>query len=78
LTSGFTIIILDTKNDSPHKTNMKRNQTMKKILVLTAALMLFVSSLAFAGGDQNCGGDGEGDVGRSSPGTATQSREALD
>jgi hypothetical protein len=51
---------------------------MKKIMILTTVLMLVFSSLTFAGGDQNCGSDGEGDTGVSAPGDATQNRAPGD
>jgi len=47
---------------------------MKKILGLTMAVMLALSSVAFAGGDQNCGENGQGTTGTTGQGTVTQNR----
>lgn len=47
---------------------------MKKIIALTAALMLFVSALAFAGGDQNCADKAQGSAGTDGGGATTQHR----
>jgi len=47
---------------------------MKKILVLTTALMLLFSSLAFAGGDKNRGSKGQGSTGSTGGGAVTQTR----
>jgi hypothetical protein len=47
---------------------------MKKVLVLTTALMLVFSSLAFAGGDKNRGSKGQGATGTTGTGATTQTR----
>ncbi len=47
---------------------------MKKIIGLTAALMLFVSALVFAGGDKVCGDKAAGSAGDDGGGTTTQTR----
>ncbi|MBU4317629.1 MAG: hypothetical protein KKF30_10170 [Proteobacteria bacterium] len=47
---------------------------MKKTMVMIAALMVMMSTLVYAGGDQNCGDKGQGTTGSSVPGTAKQNR----
>lgn len=47
---------------------------MRKIIGLTAALVLFVSAFAFAGGDKVCGDKSTGSAGDSGGGTTTQTR----
>lgn len=47
---------------------------MKKILGLTIAVMLVFSSIAYAGGDQNCGEEGQGTTGSSGQGEVVQKR----
>jgi hypothetical protein len=45
---------------------------MKKIFGFTTAMMIFLSSLAFAGGDQNCGDKAAGAAGSTGSGDVTQ------
>lgn len=47
---------------------------MKKILVFVAALMLVMSTMAYAGGDQNTGSKGQGSTGTTGGGTIFQKR----
>jgi len=47
---------------------------MKKITGILAALLIFVSSLAFAGGDKVCGDKGAGPTGTDGGGETTQNR----
>ena len=47
---------------------------MKKVLGFIVALMLIVSSTAFAGGDKNCGSKGKGNTGTTGKGQTTQNR----
>ncbi|MEE4112994.1 MAG: hypothetical protein V2I40_09290 [Desulfobacteraceae bacterium] len=49
---------------------------MKKILVFVAALMLAMSTMAYAGGDQNTGSNGQGSTGSDGGGATTQKRAA--
>ena len=49
---------------------------MKKILGFIVALMLILSSTAYAGGDQNCGSKGQGSTGGHGAGATTQNRAA--
>ena len=41
---------------------------------MIGALMLMMSTLVYAGGDQNCGGKGQGETGSSGQGTVKQNR----
>ena len=50
---------------------------MKKILGLVAVLMIVLSTMAYAGGDKNCGSVGTGDTGENAPGQASQTRAAA-
>ena len=47
---------------------------MKKLVIVLTAAMFMLSSLVYAGGDQNCGDNGVGDTGENAPGEATQNR----
>ena len=47
---------------------------MKKITGLVAAMLIFVASLAFAGGDKVCGDKGDGPTGTTGGGATTQTR----
>jgi hypothetical protein len=47
---------------------------MKKITVWIALMMLVFSSLAYAGGDQNCGDEGTGPTGTTGEGSVSQNR----
>lgn len=47
---------------------------MKKVLGLIAAFMLFMSSVVYAGGDQNRGDKGQGSTGDGGKGSTTQTR----
>ncbi|SLM32487.1 conserved exported hypothetical protein [Desulfamplus magnetovallimortis] len=47
---------------------------MKKIIGFIALAMIVLSSFAYAGGDQNHGGKGEGSTGSDGGGTTTQNR----
>ena len=47
---------------------------MKKTMIMIAALMLMMSTLVYAGGDQNCGDKGQGETGSSGQGTVKQNR----
>ena len=51
---------------------------MKKVMMMVMALMLALSPLAFAGGDQNCGSKAQGPAGGSGQGTVKQNRAAAD
>jgi hypothetical protein len=51
---------------------------MKKIVILTTALILLFSSIVFAGGDKNCGTVGTGSTGTTGDGDTTQNRAPLD
>ena len=51
---------------------------MKKMMVWITALMLVFSSMAYAGGDQNCGDEGTGPTGSTGQGTPTQNRAPGD
>jgi len=53
---------------------MQRGGIMKKVLGLIVAFMLIFSSLVYAGGDQNCGGKGQGSTGDDGQGQTTQRR----
>jgi hypothetical protein len=45
---------------------------MKKILGIIAVLMIMVSSMAYAGGDQNHGSEGQGSTGGDGQGQVSQ------
>jgi hypothetical protein len=47
---------------------------MKKVLGLIAAFMLFMSSVVYAGGDQNRGDTGQGSTGNDGKGSITRTR----
>jgi hypothetical protein len=47
---------------------------MKKVLVFITALMLILSSIAYAGGDKNHGSKGKGSTGTIGGGATTQTR----
>lgn len=49
---------------------------MKKAMGFAAAIMLFLSALAFAGGDKVCGDKASGPAGDTGGGTTTQNRAA--
>ena len=51
---------------------------MKRILGLVAAFLIVLSSMAYAGGDQNCGSVGQGATGTTAGGDASQNRAAAD
>ena len=51
---------------------------MKKIMVFLTVLMLAMSTMAYAGGDKNCGGVGQGSTGDNSQGAGTQNRAPAD
>jgi hypothetical protein len=51
---------------------------MKKTLAILVALMLAASTLAYAGGDQNCGSTGTGPNGSNGGGDVSQNRAAAD
>lgn len=47
---------------------------MKKILGCIIAFMLIFSSIGYAGGDKNCGDEGQGATGEQGQGEVTQTR----
>jgi hypothetical protein len=47
---------------------------MKKLVGLLLVIMLFMSSLAYAGGDKNRGGKGQGSTGGGGKGKVEQKR----
>jgi hypothetical protein len=49
---------------------------MKRIMVFVVALMLAMSTMAYAGGDQNTGSKGQGSTGTDGGGATTQKRAA--
>jgi hypothetical protein len=51
---------------------------MKKIMVFTAALMFMFTTMAFAGGGQNCGSKAQGPAGSTGQGTVNQNRAPAD
>ena len=51
---------------------------MKKITGFIAVFMIFLSSLAYAGGDQNCGDKAAGPAGDTGQGTVEQNRPPAD
>jgi hypothetical protein len=51
---------------------------MKKLMVILAALMLAMGTMAYAGGDQNCGDKASGPAGDSGGGQTSRSRSAAD
>ena len=51
---------------------------MKKLLMILTVAMLMFSSLAYAGGDQNCGIKGQGSTGDDAQGQGTQTRTPAD
>jgi len=51
---------------------------MKKFIGFILALMLIFSSLAYAGGDKNCGDKGKGTTGPGSGGETSQKRAGSD
>jgi hypothetical protein len=53
-------------------TSKKGRPKMKKIFGFATALLIFLSSLAFAGGDQNCGDKATGPAGSTGSGDVTQ------
>jgi hypothetical protein len=57
---------------------MKRRLKMKKMMILTAAFMFVLTSMAYAGGDQNCGSKASGAAGSTGKGTVTQNRPPAD
>ncbi len=51
---------------------------MKKWVSLLLALMLATATMAYAGGDQNCGSQGQGSTGSTGQGQTSQNRAAAD
>ena len=51
---------------------------MKKFMGFILALMLIFSSLAYAGGDKNCGEKGQGSTGDNGGGQTSQQRSGAD
>ena len=51
---------------------------MKKVIGFVLALMLIFSSLAYAGGDKNCGDKGQGLTGSDGGGQTSQKRAGGD
>ena len=51
---------------------------MKKMLGFIVATMIMFSSLAYAGGDQNCGSEGQGPTGDDGKGAVTQNQPPAD
>ena len=47
---------------------------MNKIIGFAIVIMLAFSSLVYAGGDQNCGDNGQGSTGTTGQGTITQNQ----
>ena len=47
---------------------------MKKIMGFIIAMMIVFSSMAYAGGDKNCGDVGQGNTGTTGEGETTQTR----
>ena len=51
---------------------------MKKMMGIIFAVMFLFSSLAYAGGDQNCGSEGQGPTGDDGKGQVTQNQPPAD
>ena len=51
---------------------------MKKVFGITAALILILSTLVYAGGDQVCGDKAAGPAGTTGEGDVAQNRAAAD
>jgi hypothetical protein len=51
---------------------------MKKMVGFIVAVMILFSSLAYAGGDQNCGSKGQGPTGDDGKGDVTQNQPPAD
>jgi hypothetical protein len=54
------------------QTKAEGESIMKKILGIIAVLMIMVLSLAYAGGDQNHGSEGQGSTGSDGQGQVSQ------
>ncbi len=51
---------------------------MKKVIGIIAVMMLVLSTLAYAGGDQVCGDKAAGSAGETGGGQVSQNRAAAD